>query len=61
MSFRRSELIVYLLAQRENLESFFPKPQIMVGDSLKVYVRGREPQIFDFNKAFMNGKANSEN
>ena len=26
MSFRRSELIVYLLAQRESLDSFFPKP-----------------------------------
>lgn len=55
-SLRRSELVVYILAQRENL----PKPKVQVGDKLRVYPRGKPSYLIEFDKAFQGVASSSD-
>ena len=46
-SFRRAELMIYILSQRERT---FPKPKIVVGDALRVFLKSGRTKLLEFDK-----------
>ena len=57
-SFRRAELMIYILSQRENKK---PKPRVVVGDALKVYMRSGKTKLLEFDKALLHDKSGAMN
>mmetsp|Transcript_36864 Transcript_36864/g.48427 ORF Transcript_36864/g.48427 Transcript_36864/m.48427 type:complete len:114 (+) Transcript_36864:870-1211(+) len=47
-SFRRAELMIYILSQREKSAI---KPRVVVGDALKVRLRSGKSMLMEFDKA----------
>ena len=47
-SFRRAELMVYVLSQRQNTN---PKPKVLVGDAIRVYMKSGLMRMLEFDKA----------
>ena len=50
-SFRRAELMVYVLSQRQNTN---PKPKVAVGDAIKIYLSSGRMKMLEFDKALSN-------
>jgi len=50
-SFRRAELMIYVLSQRERSN---PKPRVVFGDALRVTLRSGKTLHLDFDKAMKN-------
>ena len=47
-SFRRAELMVYMLSQREKSTI---KPKVVVGDAIKVHMKSGKSRVLEFDKA----------
>ena len=56
-SFRRAELMIYILSQREGS---LPKPRIVIGDALKVYLKSGRTKLLEFDKALKSQGSISE-
>ena len=47
-SFRRSELMIYILSQRERS---IPKPKVVIGDAIKLLLKSGKTKVLEFDKA----------
>ena len=47
-SFRRSELMIFVLSNCQNMN---PKPRVVIGDMVKIYLKSGRMKVLEFDKA----------